>query len=165
MERIKVSISGAVRSGLKFAVLFFDIDNFKIINDTYGHHIGDMLLKRVVKKLKSCVRNTDILSRIGGDEFSLLVTDLSNMNYVDEIANRIIKLFNQPLNINGYKLKITISIGIAVYPDNGLDGKALLKKADIAMYKAKEKGKSNLQYFSNYMSKEISLRYDIREDL
>lgn len=165
MDRLKVSITDAKRNGLKLAVLFLDLDNFKIINDTCGHHIGDRLLKRVTEKLNSCIRNSDTLSRIGGDEFAILIPGISNINEVDEITNRIFKLFKIPLDVNGHKLYVTISIGVAVYPDNGRDGKTLLKKADIAMYKAKESGKSSLKYFNNYMSRAINLRSDIKKDL
>lgn len=165
MDRLKFSITEAKRNELKLAVLFLDLDNFKIFNDTYGHHIGDRLLKRVTERLNSCIRNSDTLSRMGGDEFAILMPGISNMNEVDEIANRIIELLKKPLDVNGYKLYVTISIGVAVYPNNGSDGKTLLKKADIAMYKAKESGKSRLQYFNNYMIKAINLRSDIKKDL
>lgn len=142
-----------------------DIDNFKSVNDMYGHHIGDLFLKKVAARLKSCIRNTDILCRVGGDEFAILLPNLNSINEADEIAQKIIDSFNSPLIVKEYKLSSSISIGIAVYPDNGMHGKMLLEKADIAMYKAKEKGKSNLRHFNNYMMEEISLRNNIRSDL
>jgi diguanylate cyclase (GGDEF)-like protein len=165
MDKLKYSIIHAKKNKLKLAVLFLDLDNFKTINDTFGHHIGDRLLRRIAAKLKSCIRNSDTLSRIGGDEFALLVPDLSHIDEIDKIAKIIIESFNQPLDVNGHRLYITISIGIAIYPDNGQNGKTLLKKADIAMYIAKEKGKNSLQYYNNYMINEISLRNDIKKDL
>lgn len=165
MDKLKFSITDAKRKRLNLAVLFLDLDNFKSINDTYGHHIGDRLLKRIATKLKFCIRNSDTLSRIGGDEFALLVPDLSSIDEIDDIAKRIIELSNQPMNINGHKLYITVSIGVAVYPENGRDGKTLLKNADLAMYKAKENGKSRLQYFNKNMSRKANLRCDIKMDL
>lgn len=165
MDRLKVSIMEAKNNGLKLAVLFIDVDNFKTINDTYGHNIGDKLLKKIAAKLKSCIGNTDTLCRMGGDEFALLVPSFSNMNYLDEKAQEIIELFHKPMYISGHKIYNTISVGIAVYPDNGDSGETILKKADIAMYKAKESGKNSLKYYNNFMSREINLRNDIRNDL
>lgn len=162
MNRLKLSMADAEKNDSKLAVMFLDIDNFKAINDTFGHHIGDKLLKKIVGKLKSCIRSSDTLSRLGGDEFALLISDLGN---ADKVAQRIIELFNKPLNISCHSLYITISIGIAVYPDNGKDGKSLLKKADMAMYKAKENGKSNLQYFNNHILIEKNLQGSIKKDL
>lgn len=165
MDRLKISIEEANKKNLKLSVLFMDIDNFKSVNDMYGHHIGDLFLKKVAARLKSCIRNTDILCRVGGDEFAILLPNLNSINEADEIAQKIIDSFNSPLIVKEYKLSSSISIGIAVYPDNGMHGKMLLEKADIAMYKAKEKGKSNLRHFNNYMMEEISLRNNIRSDL
>lgn len=165
MDKLKHSIINAKKKGLKIAVLFLDLDSFKIINDTYGHHIGDRFLKKIASRLKSCIRKTDILCRMGGDEFALLVPNLNDVNYVDEISNRIIGLFDQPICVSGHKIYSTISIGIAIYPNNGLNGKTLLKKADIALYKAKENGKGRLQYFNNYIGKVINLRSSIEYGL
>ncbi|WP_158498406.1 putative bifunctional diguanylate cyclase/phosphodiesterase [Ruminiclostridium papyrosolvens] len=122
-------------------------------------------MKKIADRFKACIRDADILCRIGGDEFALLVPDITNLNDVDKIARRIIDSFKQPLTVSGHKFSSTVSAGIAIYPNNGRDGKSLLKKADIAMYKAKEGGKSNLQYFNNYLSREINLRNDIKKDL
>lgn len=165
MERLKLSIADAEKKGLKLAVLYLDIGNLKTVNDIYGYHICDRFIKKIAGNLKLCIRNTDTLCRIGEDEFALLVKGFSSMCDIDEIAQKILKLFDLPLYVSGYVLYSTISIGIAIYPDNGCDYKALLKKANIALYKAKEEGKNNLQYFNNYLSMEADLRIDIKKGL
>lgn len=165
MDRMKVSITEAKKNGLKLAVLFIDIDNFKTINDTYGYHIGDRLLKKITARLKACIRNTGTLCRICGDEFAFLLPGFSNTNYVDEFAQKIIKSFHEPLVIDDFKFYSTLSIGIAIYPNDGDDGETILKNAGIAMNEAKEIGKENLQYFNNYMARQVSLHNDIRHDL
>ncbi|GEA32768.1 sensor domain-containing protein [Clostridium diolis] len=165
MDRLKVSIEEAKKEGLKLSVMFLDIDNFKIVNDMYGHHIGDLFLKKIAARLKACIRNADTLCRVGGDEFAILLPNLNSIDEADEIARGIIDSFNCTLIVNKYKLSSSISIGIAVYPDNGKSGKMLLEKADIAMYKAKEEGKNNSRHFNNCMIGEINLRNNIRSDL
>jgi diguanylate cyclase (GGDEF)-like protein len=165
MDKLQHSINDAKKDSLMNAVMYLGIDNFKNINDTYGHNIGDKFLKEITGRFKACIREIDSLCRISGDEFALLVPYLTDINPVDEMANSIIDLFNQPLFINGHKIHNTISIGIAVYPNNCLNGQALLKKAYIAMHKAKENGKGRLQYYNNSIGREMSLRHHIENDL
>ncbi|WP_238883446.1 GGDEF and EAL domain-containing protein [Clostridium sp. YIM B02551] len=165
MDKLKISIEEAKKEGLMLSVLFLDVDNFKTVNDMYGHNIGDLFLKKIATRIKSCIRNIDILCRIGGDEFAILLPHINGINEADEIAQRILDSFNYTLIVKRYKLSSSISIGIAVYPDNGRNGKVLLEKADIAMYKAKEEGKNNLRHFNNYMMKEIGFRNNIGSDL
>lgn len=130
-----------------FKILFIDLDRFKIINDTLGHGLGDLLLKQVSDRLMQCVRKTDIVSRYGGDEFVVI---LSNIDYEETVktANRILDSFSDPFNVNDYDLYISPSIGISCYPEDGSDSETIINNADIAMYLAKNKGKNNFQFYS-----------------
>lgn len=165
LDKLKAAIEQAEKDKQKLAVLFLDVDNFKSINDTFGHNIGDKVLKKIACKLKTCIRSSDVLARMGGDEFVILVSNLSDMNYVNEIADRIIKNLEEPFFIKSHTLYVTISIGISIFPSHGRNANTLLKKADIAMYRAKEKGKNNFQYFSEVMAKEAATRDIIKRDL
>ncbi len=122
MDKLKISIEESKKEGLKLSVMFLDVDNFKTVNDMYGHHIGDLFLKKIAARIKSCIRNTDILCRVGGDEFAILLPNLNSINEADEIAQRILDSFNRALIVNRHKLSSSISIGIALYPDNGRNG-------------------------------------------
>lgn len=122
----------------KFALMYLDMDKFKYINDNFGHEVGDMVLKAFSKRIKDCIRNTDIIGRQGGDEFLVLLKDISEEKVID-IANRIIYAFKKPVNIEGQNFQITTSIGIAIYPTNGKDYLTLLKHSDDALYEAKRK--------------------------
>lgn len=165
IDFLDASIKETEKKGLELAVLFIDIDNFKTVNDVYGHHIGDRFLKRLTEDLKSCIRNTDTLWPIGGDEFAILVPSFFNIKEILETIQRIKKLFTKPLFLSGYKINITISAGVAIYPNNGRSGKELFEKASIAMNKAKESGKNKFCYFNNDMTREASLLNDISKDL
>lgn len=131
-----------------FSVLFLDLDKFKQINDTLGHDAGDELLIQVAQRLKSCLRSSDVVARIGGDEFVALLHCLKGENCGETVAQKIISTVAEPYNILGHDLKITISIGISMYPQHGLDEHTLMKNADIAMYHAKTHGRNNYQFYS-----------------
>ncbi|WP_333871543.1 EAL domain-containing protein [Desulforamulus putei] len=165
MDRFKAAMADARRNGKKLAVLFVDLDNFKTINDSLGHHTGDKLLKKIARKLTACLRESDTVSRVGGDEFVILLSDIISIDDTDKVANRILELFNQPIKINNYELYVTGSIGIALYPDHGKSERAILKNADIAMYKAKGKGKNGFQYFDSIMRSEVEFANTIKRDL
>ncbi|OXT06363.1 GGDEF domain-containing protein [Thermoanaerobacterium thermosaccharolyticum] len=165
MDKLKVAMADARSNGKKFAVLFIDLDNFKSINDSLGHHIGDKLLRKVAKKLKACLRETDMVSRVGGDEFVILLTDISSTDETDKVAKRILELFNLPIKLNNHELYVTISMGIAIYPDHGKSERAILENADIAMYKAKRNGKDSFQYFDMVMRSEVEFANAIKRDL
>jgi len=132
---------------LKFAVLFLDLDNFKHINDSMGHSMGDILLKKIAQHLKSVVRSTDIVARSGGDEFMIILKEIKSREIVVEIAQHIIDSFKTSIRLNDYDLIVSTSIGIALYPDDGEDIELLVKNSDIAMYEAKKQGR-NRYYFS-----------------
>ena len=147
------------------AVMFVDLDRFKIINDTLGHAVGDLLLKNVVERLKHCVREQDLISRWGGDEFTLLLPEISCREDATAIAKRILEALKPSFDLEGHYLHISSSIGIAVFPDDGLDADTLLKNADTALYWVKEKGRNNYQHYNltfNFQAYELlSLENDL----
>lgn len=145
-DRLTVALSHAHRNKKTFAVMFLDLDNFKIINDTLGHDIGDQLLQEVAKRLKNCVREDDTVSRHGGDEFVLALPNINNEGAC-KVAQKIIDTLPKPVEISGHKLCITTSIGISMYPSDGGNPETLVKNADIAMYRAKEQGKNQYHKF------------------
>lgn len=146
-DRLQHGLEKAVRGEERLAVLFIDLDNFKPINDTLGHEVGDMLLLQTAKRLHACTRKEDTIARLGGDEFTVLIEDIHEPEHVvSGTALRIIDLLSQPFHLNGRKAVISASIGIAFYPDNGRDLTTLLKNADSAMYQAKQMGKNNFQF-------------------
>ncbi len=147
MDRLNIAIKKAERTGNKIAVLFVDIDNFKLINDTMGHDVGDILIKQVADLLKVCTRAGDTVSRFGGDEFTIII-EASGPEEVVAGAQRIVDTLSQPHMLRGEQVFTTASIGISLYPDDATDGQTLLKNADIAMYRAKERGKNSFQFFT-----------------
>lgn len=136
----------------KLAILFIDLDSFKAVNDELGHNIGDLLLKAVSARLKTLLRGSDLLSRIGGDEFVAVLTRVSEESLLG-VAPRIIDAFSEPFNIDGHRLVIGASIGISIYPDDGEDLETLMHNADQAMYVAKRQGKNNFCFYRPFPSK------------
>lgn len=129
------------------ALLFIDVDHFKHINDTLGHHNGDLLLKEASKRLSSCLRRNDFLARLGGDEFGLILRTIQDKSIVEGVAKKICSTFTTPFLIDNHQVNITLSIGVAYYPDNGKDPTTLMQNADIALYKAKRAGRNQYQFF------------------
>ena len=146
-DRINHAFSMAQRSKVPFSVLYIDLDHFKNINDTLGHSVGDELLINVANRLKSALRGEDTVSRMGGDEFIIMLPRVGAAH----VAEKLLKTIAQPYQIGQYELNITSSIGIAIYPDDGKDFESLFKCADIAMYRAKEDGRNNYQFFTQEM--------------
>ncbi|WP_200762876.1 EAL domain-containing protein [Nitrosophilus alvini] len=165
LDRLQASISHAKRNSKPFAVMFIDMDRFKHINDTLGHSVGDILIKQMGERLKSCFRETDTVSRVGGDEFIVLIENLNNKNNVLNLAKKVIKAVNKPFRIKGYELFVTVSIGIAIYPKDGTTTDELLNHADMAMYKAKELGKNRFMFFEREMNRFAAQRLSIEHDL
>ena len=145
-EELKKTISNAKRTNVKFALLFLDLDHFKNINDTYGHDIGDKLLKEVATRILPNIRIEDLFARIGGDEFVLVLTNISK-SILNDLVEKTIELFRQEWTVNKIKLNITTSIGVSIFPDDAITQVQLMKKADIAMYKSKELGRNKIVYF------------------
>jgi diguanylate cyclase (GGDEF)-like protein len=142
------SIKRAHRNNSQLVVLFIDLDHFKHINDTLGHEAGDQLLQEVANRLKASLRNSDTVARMGGDEFVVLLPEQDEEKYVATVARKILSAVAQPFILMGNEFHVTASIGISIYPQDGLDEQTLTKNADIAMYQAKEEGKNNFQFYS-----------------
>ena len=142
------ALNQARNNNKMLGIMFLDLDCFKIINDTLGHAVGDLLLKSVVERLKHCVREQDIISRWGGDEFTLLLPEISCREDATAIAKRILEVLQLGFDLKGNYLLVTCSIGIAVFPNDGKDADTLLKNADTALYWVKEKGKNDYQHYA-----------------
>lgn len=147
MDRINHALQNAQREGSKIAVLFLDLDRFKIINDVYGHGVGDSLLKEVAKRIKNLVRKEDTVSRYAGDEFIVLMENIPDTRNPAQLAQKLIETTNRPVYIKGHRLQIAISVGISLFPQDGRDTDTLIKNADAAMYRAKKEGQNNYQYY------------------
>ena len=146
LDRLNKAIHRAKRSGKKLAVFFMDLDGLKTVNDSYGHHVGDMLLQSVASRLKKCTRSSDTISRYGGDEFTMFFEGLSDNTSIDRRAKKILNAINQSHNLDGIEVQITASIGICLYPNSGEEPQTLLKEADALMYLVKNEGGNNYQF-------------------
>src|SRR5882757_7582428 len=146
------SIAEAHRYNKQLAVSFLDLDRFKQINDTLGHEAGDQLLQEVASRLKACVRDSDTVARLGGDEFVVLLPELADGKYAATVAQKILSAIAKPFMLIGQEFRVTASIGISAYPQDGLDEQTLTKNADIAMYQAKAEGKNNFQFYSEELN-------------
>lgn len=151
-DRIRQAMLMSQRSHIEIAVFFVDMDNFKFINDSLGHDIGDMLLKIVAERLAGCVRSGDTVARQGGDEFVIVISDQSISDHATLIADKMQELIAQPFCIDEHELVITCSIGISIFPRDGEDVQALIKNAEAAMYRAKEQGRNTFQFFTGEMN-------------
>lgn len=141
LGRLEQTLTTAQRHGSRLAVLFLDLDGFKPVNDVYGHHIGDRLLKEIGARLRNCIRDNDTVARLGGDEFVVTLSDIREVDDVAAVAEKILQAVAAPALIDGQEVQVTTSIGIAVYPDAGCDSESLLRAADAAMYEAKAEGR------------------------
>lgn len=168
-REIKQFIQLFTREKRRFFLLFFDLNRFKNINDTYGHHVGDQVLKVIADRLTNTLRKTDIIGRLGGDEFGILITTYSKFEDITKILEKITAEIEKTVNIEDFSFNLTTSIGIAIFPDDGTDPETLLKRADIAMYKAKdnskESGRSEAVFFSEDLENKIKEKIDIEREL
>ncbi|WP_345993887.1 EAL domain-containing protein [Sulfurimonas sp. HSL-1716] len=151
-DRLEQTIANSKRNDQIFALLFIDLDNFKEINDTLGHHIGDKVLQIVSKRLSTCVRIDDSLSRLGGDEFTVIIHNLKNPEAVAEVAQKLLDMIKSKITVDNNELYLSASIGISIFPKDASNSSDLIKFSDSAMYKAKEKGKNNYQFYSADMT-------------
>jgi diguanylate cyclase (GGDEF)-like protein/PAS domain S-box-containing protein len=151
-EVLSIAIQNARRYHRNFAVLFIDLDRFKNINDTLGHEAGDNLLQQMGKRLVQAVRTSDIVARLGGDEFVVLVQEVAEAKHVSAVARKLLSALGHPLSIQGQECRVTASIGICMYPSEAQDELALMKNADIAMYRAKEDGKNTYKFYTEEMN-------------
>jgi diguanylate cyclase (GGDEF)-like protein/PAS domain S-box-containing protein len=157
-DRLSQALERGRRYGSKIAVLFVDLDHFKTINDSLGHSAGDQLLIKVSKKLQACVRQSDTVSRQGGDEFVILITDHSNTRGPTRVAEKILNALREPIEIQDQRLTISASIGIAMFPDDGSNAEELIKNADAAMYLAKQSERNTYQFFTAALGEQASRR-------
>jgi diguanylate cyclase (GGDEF)-like protein/PAS domain S-box-containing protein len=168
-DRLTVALSHAIREGARLAVLFLDLDRFKIINDSLGHNIGDQLLQAVAARIQSCVRESDTVARLGGDEFTVLLPRLHRAEDAAPIASKIIEAVRYPFHIEGREFFTTTSIGISLFPEDGTDAESLIKNADTAMYQAKEVGRDNYQLFNAVVNanalQRIALEHGLRRSM
>ncbi|MHB0968358.1 MAG: putative bifunctional diguanylate cyclase/phosphodiesterase [Thermoanaerobaculia bacterium] len=160
-DRLIVTIAQAAREKIRSAVFFLDLDRFKTVNDSLGHSYGDALLKLVAKRIREILRQGDTLARFGGDEFTVLIHRVDDLEDVARVARKIIEAVKSPFVIHGREVVISTSIGVSLYPDDGGDAETLVKNADTAMYRAKEHGRDNFQLFTNSMTSSTLVRFEL----
>ena len=169
-ERLQEAIQSAEQNQCQFSILYIDLDRFKKVNDNLGHHAGDKLLTQAAARMRQCLRESDTVARIGGDELVVLLTDISTRSEISAIAGSIRSLFEKPFYIEGHELFVTCSIGISVYPEHSRIAEDLVKQADQALYEAKHAGGNNFRYYnqstlpSNFFSKEKAIREALLND-
>ena len=168
-DRITNELAHARRQQTNAALLFLDLDRFKIINDSLGHAVGDQLLRVIARRLNNCVRDEDTVARLGGDEFMVLLPRIGGSADAGRIAKKIIECLVDPISCNGHELHITTSIGISIYPYDGADAETLIKHADISMYRAKELGRNKAVYYTAEMNagsrKQLAMETNLRRAL
>jgi diguanylate cyclase (GGDEF)-like protein/PAS domain S-box-containing protein len=159
-DRMAMAVAHAYRQKHKVGVLFIDLDRFKSINDSLGHASGDKLLRAVAQRIESCMREGDTVARLGGDEFTLVLPGLQEAADAAHAAEKVLSALRSPFRLEGRELRISASIGISLYPDDGFDVDALLRNADVAMYRAKERGRDGFQLYAPDMSTTDSSRVE-----
>ena len=164
-ERLDDALRNAYKRKSKLAVFFIDLDSFKNINDTLGHHAGDLLLKQVASRLLETLGDEVTVSRMGGDEFALLITNIKEQEQPEQLAKLILEAFATPVSLDGYETFVSVSIGIAIYPEHGKNVHALLKNADAAMYKAKEMGRNSYQLYSLDLQEKALKRLNLEKQM
>jgi|GEM_PF-453299 len=164
-DRLEQALGMARRTGAGVALLFVDLDRFKLINDTLGHEAGDQLLQEVSRRLVGCMREEDTVARMGGDEFVVIQKGVGHPDDAALLATRMLAEISRPLSLAGREIVVSLSIGISLYPQDGSDASALLKNADAAMYRAKDKGRNCYQYYANEMSGAGLERLELESDL
>lgn len=165
LDHLTQSIASATRQQTMVALLLLDLDRFKLVNDTLGHAFGDKLLCDVADKVQTCIREGDTLARLGGDEFVVVLTGVRGAQDAAKVASEIIRELSRPIVIEGYEVFVTASIGISLFPNDGLDKNALITNADVAMYRAKEEGRNHFQFYTFGMNATTVERLTLENDL
>ena len=164
-ERLQEAIAQARRGGSMLGLMFLDLDKFKDINDTLGHHVGDLLLQSVARRLLGCVRQTDTVARLGGDEFAVLLTNLNSADGAGTVAESIVRSIAEPFALDDNEIVSSTSIGITIYPHDAQDAERLLKYADLALYRSKADGRNNYHFYVPEMDAEVQARKALERDL
>ncbi|MGD2081664.1 MAG: EAL domain-containing protein [Chromatiales bacterium] len=164
-DHLNLALPQAKRNGCMLAVMFLDLDRFKVVNDTLGHPIGDQLLRLVSQRLRECLRAGDTLARIGGDEFLVLLPQIRNHAGAERVAGKIIEAFRRPFAVRDYELFVGASIGISMFPDDSDSADALIRNADVAMYHVKDKGKGSYQFYTQLMDYGFSRHLSVEGEL
>ncbi len=157
LDRLELSLALAKRTHVLVAVLFMDLDGFKLVNDELGHDVGDHLLREVSNRLRKVVRSSDTVARMGGDEFTIILNNVGSRNDVSRLARNVIEVLSEPFDLNGHSCHVGASIGIAIYPSDACDKETLLRQADAAMYVAKRSGKSHFVFHDTLLPQPDSL--------
>ncbi len=177
MDSLETALTESISEATDLAILFMDLDRFKTINDSLGHHIGDILLKNVAERINTCIRESDtfgrlqqtqsksFISRLGGDEFTIMLPQLNNPADASKVAQRINKVLAESFTIEGHEVFISVSIGIAIFPLDGTNPEALMKHADLAMYHAKEKGRNRFQFYKKSLNIKARERLRFENDI
>ncbi len=164
-DRVSQALLTIARTGGKFAILFLDLDRFKVVNDSLGHDVGDKLLVDMKDRIQGNIRKSDTLARLGGDEFVVMLSDVEQVDEIAFVAEKIIAEVSKPVVLNGHEFRLGVSIGAVVAPDDGVSFHTLLKNADTAMYRAKEEGRSTLRFFDSSMNARIMGRLKMEDEL
>jgi len=166
LDRLTQAIAQATRQQTLVGLLLLDLDRFKLVNDTLGHEFGDKLLKDVSERIHACIRDSDTLARLGGDEFVVVLNGINGAQDAAKVANKIIDNLSKPIVIDGHEVFVTTSIGISLFPNDGMDKNALITNADVAMYRAKEEGRNHFQFYTFGMNattvEQLTLENDLR---
>jgi diguanylate cyclase (GGDEF)-like protein/PAS domain S-box-containing protein len=165
LDRLQQALAANRRQHKQFALMFLDLDRFKQINDTLGHHAGDAVLKTVAKRLTHCVRAVDTVSRLGGDEFVVLLADIGNVDRAAHVAGTVMQAVTRPISLDGQEITPAVSIGISICPADGQDAETMLRHADVAMYHAKQSGNSEFRFFSPEMNAHVVERVQMENML
>ena len=164
-DRLDLAVAQAQRDSRRLAVIFLDLDRFKLVNDQYGHTVGDRLLQAVAKRLRNCLGQGDTISRFGGDEFALLLPDILAKRDAVSVVRRVVRRIRNPFIVDGNELNVSASIGVAMYPEAGDTAEALVQSADIAMYRVKNRGGNGYRFFAGAMNRRLSRRIAMEREL
>jgi len=165
MDRIKIAVKAASRENIMMAVMFLDLDHFKDVNDSLGHAIGDQLLKYTSQRLQEHIREDDTLARLGGDEFVIILNRIKKTENVIDVVEKIVSSFEKPFELSGFQVSTTVSIGVCLYPNDGMDVDSLMKAADAAMYKAKDAGRNTFEFYESHLNQLANRRHQLANEL